>query len=156
MLISLNTGTITSDDQLLCIKWYCIWKISVVKKTPVKSTHLYTHSSWVSRKVDTKWNVIQSPGGVLSGNSGRQKQTQEWTSARLKGPDSLMVFRGLKNHKQEKIRSSPHNHDTKSTLHKTFYQVYIKFNCLVLTHTLYIFINFDPLPSVIKHMSSLM
>lgn len=33
----------------------------------------------------------------LSGTSGRQKQTHEWTSARLKWPINFSVFIGLRN-----------------------------------------------------------
>ena len=55
-------------------------------------THLYVHSSMVSRKVDTKWNVVESPVGQRSGNSGKQKQIQECTSAWLNVPDSFSAL----------------------------------------------------------------
>jgi len=63
-------------------------------------SHRYVHSSIVSRNVDMKWKVALSPGGVLSGNSGKQNDTQECISAILKLPVSFRILYGLKNTKK--------------------------------------------------------
>ena len=68
-----------------------------------RDTYLYWHSSMVPRNVDMKLNVTTSPAGVLSGNSGRQNVTQEWTSARLKLPVNLSVLNGLDNREHYEI-----------------------------------------------------
>ena len=69
--------------------------VEMLSERKTASPFLYLHSSRVPRKVDMKLNVTLSPAGVRSGNSGREKVTQEWTSARLKLPVSVRVLNGL-------------------------------------------------------------
>ena len=49
----------------------------------------------VSRKVDMKENVAESPEGGFSGTSGRQKLIQVCISARENCPESLKMLIGL-------------------------------------------------------------
>ena len=63
----------------------------------LKYTYLYVHSSIVFKNVETKWNVALSPAGVLSGNSGKQNDIQECTSAMLKLPVNFSELYCLKN-----------------------------------------------------------
>ena len=46
----------------------------------------------MSRKVERKVRVAESPAGTFSDTSGRQKVTQEWTSAIENDPESVRMF----------------------------------------------------------------